>query len=246
MTVNIIGIDCATQDPKVGLCLAEAGASRLRILQVATGKGNVPPIHQIVAWIGREGTTLLALDAPLGWPLPLSNILSRHEAGQPIHLKPDLLFRRHTDLIVEEILGKRPLEVGADRIARTAHAALGLLSKTGEIKGCQIPLVWKHNQLPPLSAIEVYPSATLRARSVKSEGYKGKDRGNVRSSILQQIQNELDITIDNSIIVNDDNMFDAVICALAAFDFLNGECVIPVDLKLARKEGWIWFRSPNE
>ncbi len=141
---------------------------------------------------------------------------------------------------------KRPLEVGADRIARTAHSALGLLSKIGEIKGYQIPLVWKHNQLPPLSAIEVYPSATLRARSVKSEGYKGKDRGNVRSSILQQIQNELDITIDNSIIVNDDNMFDAVICALAAFDFLNGECVIPVDLKLARKEGWIWFRRPNE
>ena len=246
MTVNIIGIDCATQDPKIGMCLAEAGTRRLRILQVATGKGSVPPINQIVEWIGKKGTTLLALDAPLGWPLPLSNILSRHEAGQLIHLKPDLLFRRRTDLIVEEILGKRPLEVGADRIARTAHAALGLLSKITEIKGRQIPLVWNHNQLPPLCAIEVYPSATLRARSVKSEGYKGKDRCNVRSSILQQIQNELNITTDKSVIVSDDNMFDAVICALAAFDFLNGECLIPVDMELARKEGWIWFRSPNE
>jgi hypothetical protein len=246
MTVNIIGIDCATQDPKVGMCLAEADARRLRILQVATGKGIVSPIHQIVEWIESEGTTLLALDAPLGWPLPLSNILSRHEAGQLIHIKPDLLFRRRTDLIVEEILGKRPLEVGADRIARTAHSALELLSKIGEIEDRQIPLVWKHNQLPPLSAIEVYPSATLRTRSVKSEGYKGKDRVNARSSILEQIQNELDITTDKSVIVSDDNMFDAVICALAAFDFMNGECLIPVDMELARKEGWIWFRSPNE
>ena len=57
MTVNIIGIDCATQDPKIGLCLAETDAHRLRIIQVTLGKGGVSPVDRVVEWIGRRRTT---------------------------------------------------------------------------------------------------------------------------------------------------------------------------------------------
>lgn len=38
---------------------------------------------------------------------------------------------------------------------------------------------------------------------------------------------------------------DAVICALAAVDFLEGRVMAPTEcqLELARQEGWIWVRS---
>jgi hypothetical protein len=37
------------------------------------------------------------------------------------------MFRRTTDLFIQQKLKKTPLDVGADRIARTAYAALAIL-----------------------------------------------------------------------------------------------------------------------
>lgn len=37
---------------------------------------------------------------------------------------------------------------------------------------------------------------------------------------------------------------DAVVCLLAARDFLVGEAMPPVDRNLAEIEGWIWTRDP--
>lgn len=244
MTINVIAVDCATQDSRVGLCLAEVGAERLRILQATSGKGNVSPLDQIVEWIARGGATIVALDAPLGWPFSITQILPLHKAGEPIEIAPDRLFRRRTDLIVEEMLGKRPLEVGADRIARTALSALRLLSHIGEQWGQRIPLAWDGDNLSSLSDIEVYPAATLRARAIQSEGYRGKDRIAARLSILKQIQGELELSIERHAIASDDHLFDALICSLAAFDFLKGDGVGPTEMELARKEGWIWFKRP--
>ena len=68
-TTTIIGIDCATKANKMGLALADLSSGRLIIRQVMPGDQAEPSIPEMIGrWI-QEGTkTLLALDAPLGWP----------------------------------------------------------------------------------------------------------------------------------------------------------------------------------
>ncbi|MGI9165811.1 MAG: hypothetical protein ACR2G5_05410 [Pyrinomonadaceae bacterium] len=40
------------------------------------------------------------------------------------------------------------------------------------------------------------------------------------------------------------DVLDAVVCLLAARDFLLGEAMRPIDRNLAEIEGWIWTRDP--
>ena len=45
-----------------------------------------------------------------------------------------------------------------------------------------------------------------------------------------------------------DHALDAVLCLVAALDYVNGEVVQPpsAELDRVRQEGWIWFRPPFE
>ena len=53
------------------------------------------------------------------------------------------LFRRETDREIKRRLGRQPLDVGADRIARTGHRALEILSKLADsLKLREILLAW--------------------------------------------------------------------------------------------------------
>jgi hypothetical protein len=70
---------------------------------------------------------LIAIDAPLGWPAGAGEAFTAHRAGDSIPIEADALFRRETDRFVYRLLGQTPLEVGADKIARTALAALSFL-----------------------------------------------------------------------------------------------------------------------
>jgi hypothetical protein len=155
------------------------------------------------------------------------------------------LFRRDTDRYVEEVLGKRPLEVGADRIARTALSALRLLEDLRERLDDPIPLAWTEDDLPSISAIEVYPAATLRSRGLPSEGYKKKEDYEARERLLKAFTREVTIEPDHSEILANDNIFDAMVCALAGTDFIMGRAIEPPDRELAKKEGWIWFKRPD-
>lgn len=38
---------------------------------------------------------------------------------------------------------------------------------------------------------------------------------------------------------------DAVVCVLAAADFVRGDASQPPNIDVARREGWIWCRDPN-
>ena len=124
--IHIIGVDCATQHKKVGLALGELTGQSVRLLTVDAGN----PAEIISAWCERATPRLIALDAPLGWPIALAEGLKSHSAGQPLEVSPDELFNRATDRAIEERLGKKPLEVGANLIARTAVSALVLLQAT--------------------------------------------------------------------------------------------------------------------
>ena len=229
MTV-IIGIDCATQETKTGLALAEWNDGQLAIHELALGSRTRPILQILSAWIRAHNRVLLAFDAPLGWPAELGRSLASHLAGGGLQGEADTLFHRYTDDEIRRRLGKRPLEVGANLIARTAHAALVLLTKLRESLALPIDLAWAPNWAGPVAAIEVYPAATRLARAVPdSPGSLMGLEGSLR--------------LPQSPLLNSTDVRDAVVCALAGADFQLGTAVPPGDVQRARKEGWIWAQA---
>ena len=140
-------------------------------------------------------------------------------------------------------MGKTPLDVGADRIARTAHAALGLLAKLRSRLDLEIPLAWSPDFTPPVAAIEVYPSATLKARGIRSAGYKKPGDVAERDGVIEALATLMGLPKDVSAMSERADALDAAVCLLAAGDFLSGSAVPPQDQELAVKEGWIWVLS---
>lgn len=232
---RVIGIDCAVQPDKTGLVLADVDGATVHVRVVRTGKGT--DVAALVAeWLADADAALLALDAPLGWPAPLGEWLATHSAGGSAspRLANDL-FRRVTDRHIHATLGKLPLEVGADRIARTAHAALALLDAVRARTGRAIPLAWVPGEVEGVQAIEVYPAATRRAYGAdRARGALAGFEGRLRfvPPAAEPAPDETD-------------QRDALLCAVAAADFLRGAVVPPTDPATARREGWIWAAPPG-
>lgn len=229
----IIGIDCATQPEKVGLALAHIDKGDLIIDEIALGSKRREPAMIISEWMKKSDQVLLAFDAPLGWPEAMGRSLADHQAGQVVSSSANKLFRRCTDDEIYKRLGKRPLEVGANLIARTAEAALRLLGELRNTTGCEIPLAWDISELHGICAIEVYPAAIISVMGVKSA-----------SEFFESLPSEIRLP-DSPLLKTSDHVRDAVLCAITGADFLKGNCVgpTPEQRKLALKEGWIWCRS---
>jgi predicted RNase H-like nuclease len=216
---TLIGVDCATKAPNVGLARARLTAGRWRLTDVARGSAGNPPAARIAAWLEDGDPTLLALDAPLGWPSPLSQELALHTAGTAIHTPADEMFNRTTDRYVKENYRKRPLEVGADRIARTAHAALVLLEELRRSTGREIPLAWTQAETSTVAAIEVYPAVTSQVHFAAS-GQTAS--GHARTDIIALVGRTLvgHDALDLAGATRDE--LDAVLCVVAGIDFLAG------------------------
>jgi predicted RNase H-like nuclease len=244
MKTTFVGVDCATDPKKTGLALASVHDFQIQVHEVTTGKTK-SPVSIIHDWIMDSEQVLLALDAPLGWPAALGEGLAQHQTGETLEAPADRLFRRETDRFVKQLTGKQPLDVGADRIARTAHAALALLAELRTLTSCPIPLAWKPNLSDRVQVIEVYPAGTLSALGLPSSGYKKSSDRSVREAILKAIEEYVDLScISAEQLLEDDDLLDAVVCVIAGADFLIGESVPPHDQELAAKEGWIWVRPP--
>ena len=188
-----------------------------------------------------DEVAVIAIDAPLGWPQSLAGSLDGHAAGASIDTSPDALFRRGTDLFIQREMGKTPLEVGADRIARTAHAALTLLGCLRGSLGAEIPLAWDPGSLNHHAAIEVYPAATLIAHGLRSTRYKKPGRIEQRREIVSGLLELMTIPprlVDT--LSNNADVLDAAVCVLAAEDFIAGRATPPPDRSAAEREGWIW------
>lgn len=240
---RIIGVDFATKDAKKGLVLATRGDGHLRLDR--TWKRRRPFLDILTKWVAEaREATLIAVDAPLGWPVPLGDALESHEAGQAIATSADGMFRRRTDDFVQHATGKRPLEVGANLIARTAHAALDLLGKLGEALGTPVPLAWTPTGVEGPAAIEVYPAATLRAYGIRDAGYKKVDQLGERREIVKALRRHSMRIPDSgaSELHRNADTLDAAVCVLAAEDFIAGRAARPEDQDLAHREGWIWVR----
>ena len=252
----IIGVDCATDEARVGLAAARFDGSvaesreRIRLTEVVCGGGEESIVETMARWAQAariDGLpVLLALDAPLGWPARLGEVLAGHRAGEPIEPTRDEMFRRETDRVVRRMTGKLPLDVGADRIARTAHWALGLTAALGEKLQTRVEAGWDPKSLSPLAAIEIYPAALLKVCGLPASGYKRPDQRANREVILDGLGAELSSECDVTLALEQADVLDSILCVVAGADFLRGRCVEPEDGALARKEGWIWFRRPDQ
>ena len=242
--VVIIGIDCATQDKNIGLALGKLSEGRLQVSKAISSLRPGGVASTLREWADPNLPTLLAIDAPLGWPQAMGATLLAHEAGKPIAVAPNLLFRRRTDVHIKERLSQQPLDVGADRIARTAHRALQLIGGLGTSLGQPIELAWDP-LFHDIRAIEVYPAATLVAYKIPARSYKDEGGAEARNEILTRLCEHVTLDGDElrAACLADADVLDAVVCVLAGADFIMGRAEAPQDEDLARKEGWIWCRK---
>ncbi len=240
MDVAVVGIDCATDDANVGAAFGAWRGGGVAVHDVMAC-GTTTPVQAVATWLrGVQEPILIALDAPLGWPVALTQALCQHRAGDELVVEADRMFRHGTDRFIHKTVGKRPLDVGADRIARTAHAALRLLGELRRTLASPVPLAWSPQNLPLLSAIEVYPAATLAAHGIRSTGYKRAENLAERKEIISPVSCRLNLPADVTLLEGNANVLDAVVCLLAARDFLQDRCPPPSDQRLAEQEGWIW------
>jgi predicted RNase H-like nuclease len=236
----VVGIDCATDPKKVGIALADCDERRCALVAVELGECQELLARKIASWLPSSGPVLLALDAPLGWPASLGPALVQHVAGEPVAQNPNLLFRRGTDRFIKAEIGKQPLDVGADRIARTAQAALRLLADVRKLSGQPIPLAWSH-EIPGPAAIEVYPAATLTAHGLRTSGYKTPRDESQWAKIFQRLAERVEIEPTlRALLMSNADALDAAVCVLAGRDFLRGHALPPPNLDEAKREGWIW------
>ena len=256
MSVRIIGIDCATESKRLGLALGEWDGHRVTVCRASVGGDeNTNPLETLFDWISNTAsTTLLAIDAPLGWPIGLRTALNGHVAGACIDVAPHDMFRRLTDVCIKRRLGKTSLDVGADKIARTAHTALAMLNELAVRLGASIPLAWMPDALPNVSAIEVYPAALLASYEIDASLYKrpesaGQDSigSNARARLLGDVKARFPGAIGNEAKIerarDSADALDAILCVLAAGEFLAKRTIAPADdreLGIATIEGWIW------
>jgi predicted nuclease with RNAse H fold len=227
--ITLLGIDCATDPKKTGLALGELDGEVVRISRCGVCSKAQPAAETACEWLAGSHEVLIALDAPLGWPRPLAAELRRHRAGTVLGSEANELFRRLTDREIHRRLGKQPLDVGADRIARTAVAALRLLDAIRSKTGKRIPLAWAACEDEPWRAIEVYPAATRIAHGARDAG-----------GSLAGLEGLLDCSAVKSAVATWADAADAAVCVLAAADFLRGRAVPPEDHETAQIEGWIW------
>jgi predicted RNase H-like nuclease len=245
----ILGLDAASQFENFGYALGSLDGDRVQVRQFGLLRTKDAPdaLQDVLApELGRAERALVAVDAPLGWPVPLGSELGRHLAGQPVHADKAIVFCRETDRFVHQLVGKKPLEVGADKIARAAYSALAVLNELRQLSAALLPLAWDPS-FEGKAAIEVYPGATLKARGLPHSGYSKDDarcraaRETIAHSLAEEIP-DLATLLDEPA-----HVFDACLCLVAAKDFLDGAAVRPPDdmRALSQQEGWIWVRNPQ-
>lgn len=245
----IIGIDASTEPTRTGLVKAKRNGCRTRIECAQTARAKCRPENIVSRWLETtEPPVLIAIDSPLGWPEALAPALAGHIAGTRLPLKREATFVRAT-----ERRSDARFLVGADKIAKTAHASLDLLASLRKSRKIPIPLAWTPARVTETSAIEVYPAATLKAHCVQNTRYKGKKGKKARREIVEELLKR-SLSVHESAkgkqtrrkLEENEHILDAAVCVVAAADFLRGEVVEPDDGLLARREGWIWVKERSD
>ena len=249
---RVVGIDWAASDEsKCGLALGRVdGGGSITIDELLTGR-EAPDRKSrsvLVAWLVRFPDAIVAIDAPLGWPALLANAVAEHVAGAPLGKMADAgaFFTRATDRFVYREFEKAPLEVGADRIARTAFSALSLLEELRAATGLPLAMAFDRAER---GVLEVYPAATLKViGGAKIPPYKKPEQTVARRALVEMMSADVRLTpLQTERAIASDHVLDAVACVIAGADFAAGRAMAPPpELEAAaRREGWIWIRHPQ-
>ena len=239
--------------------------SKSRPKHLVGGRSWKEVIEQLGRTIKENGSrgipVLIAINAPLGWPMRMIEALTEHRAGLDLpRLDIDAndpeerwrdernrFFRRETEQVVRREgigrwgdgrrkFGPSGLDVGADKSARTAHTALRLLKALREWTNLAIPVVTDDcGPITRASAIEVYTSwrRTPAEDAPDRRDLDVEPQGDQGEAVGAETM-EYDRQVDN-----------ARNAARAAVAFLERRVVHPHDEnvsdEVAEKEGWIWF-----
>ena len=238
----ILGVDVAVAPQNTGWAVAAPADGGWRVEAAGCGRRNTPLTAGLAEAVDARRPVLLCLDAPLGWPAALGAALAEHRAGEPLTAPPRSLFTRATDHALRERLGKRPLDVGADRIARTAHAALALLAALRHNLAHALPLITAPTVTAAGAVAETYPAGTLLAHGLHRPGYRRAEAADARRAIAGALagSHALDASPVTEACAARTDTLDAVLCVAAGIDLLDGRAVPPDDTLTAAREGWIW------
>lgn len=242
--LNIIGWDCAVDFQNMGLCHARYHDQKCELKTIYTPQSQIEWQENLKEVIHSGGKTLICMDIPLGWPKNFRSILSNHLPGQPLPADPDFFFRRETDLYIKKKLGKTPLDIAADRIARATQKSLVLLNELRQHLKITIPLAWENSFQEDVLVIETYPAAVLRYYQL--EFRKLKDQPLQQIKILESLKHR--VTISKKLVneIKSHHIFDSILCVVAGTDFCEGLCDEPTDRSKVQDEGWIWARIQKD
>jgi hypothetical protein len=233
----VIGIDCATKAQATGIAIGRFNpdGSRLSLVNAFCDANQEWP-ELCAKYVSDITPALLCLDCPLGWPKALSDSLFGQLAGEYSFgsYSLDELFSRETDRDIARRY-KKPLEVGADRIARTAVVTLRQLERFRSLTGREFKLGWGGLNKNETAVIEVYPAATRLSHGLPRADKRSKDVSAERAAIERLFSSTGEALWGNP------DVRDAILCLIAGADYLRGECLAP--LKPLSSEGWIWVRG---
>ncbi|UAK36868.1 DUF429 domain-containing protein [Gordonia bronchialis] len=229
-----VGVDLAASPSKTAVAVVEWRGSGASVTGVA-----MPADDAVIRELA-DGAQRIGVDAPFGWPDSFVEFVGRHHRGRTesglelddvSHRRP-LAYRR-TDLVVADLPnGRRPLSVSANQIAHVAFRCAGLLADLGvddRVDG------W---------AVEAYPAAALTIWGLRPRGYKRVENRPVRAIMVTELDSAapwLELGDHAQAMIDDDDIFDAVITALIARAAALGRTrrPTPADLPIALREGWI-------
>jgi predicted nuclease with RNAse H fold len=225
--VRLVGVDWSTQESKRGVAVVDVIHGSASLVELSGCNARRNALGALSAALTEAMPCVVAIDAPLGWPRAIAPALMEHSAGEGLRSDADAMFSRDTDRFVHQKLPKKkPLEVGANLIARTAHSANQFLRDLRKETSLPIPLLWSVEDLRNVGVIEVYPAATKMTVSEQSP---------FAALCLQ----------DATVVCANAHVEDALWCAVAALHFVRGQCHLPADVDCSRREGWIWFKRPD-
>jgi hypothetical protein len=85
----------------------------------------------------------------------------------------------------------------------------------------------------------------LVAHRLRSSGYKKPEDVSARREIIAALGSRIQGVGQFPVAVDNADTLDAIVCVLAAQDFLEGRAMSPQDMALAQREGWIWAAAPS-
>jgi len=257
--ICIIGWDAASDEKNNGLVKASVEDAKIDIKQVWKHRDPMKLVDTISNWIDEErkknSKIILAVDCPMGWPIGFDGYLKQHSAGY-FGSKELLEFpRRATDRKIFENYQKfkpnaknkyaiNPLDVACNLIAR---ASFETFKRIHDIEN-KVKIIWSKDEIYDVGLIEVYPSVTIAFNDFKISPYKKKKWSNAKADNLDSIKDSFVNTKELSAIIKKEHDFDALICCIAAKDFLQGKCFEPEGSikSVVEKEGWIWVKDPTK